>query len=224
VSKFDARYARAHGYQPGDRLLALPNPLPDDWLDLPPRAEPARVIGFFGNFTPVKGADLLRVLLPRLLRDHPAWRVRLVGGNLPAANGWGVELAPRIEVIPFVRAKDQLRDIYRTTAIALVPSIYESFGLVAAEAMACGCAVVAAPTGWAADLTENEVVTVRSRDPADWTAAIAGLLRDDARRRSLASAARARVQTLRWSSALDRLEAFYARLLAARKHQPDAGG
>jgi D-inositol-3-phosphate glycosyltransferase len=41
----------------------------------------------------------------------------------------------------------ELCEYYRQATITVVPSYYESFGLVAVEAMACGCPVVASKTG-----------------------------------------------------------------------------
>ena len=39
--------------------------------------------------------------------------------------------------------KDELQDIYRNSDVVIIPSVYESFGLVAIEALAAGCGVVA---------------------------------------------------------------------------------
>ncbi len=40
-----------------------------------------------------------------------------------------------------------LARLYKTAAVTVVPSFYESFGLVAAEAMSCGCPVIASDVG-----------------------------------------------------------------------------
>ncbi len=218
VSHHDRRYALAHHYQPEDRLLTLENPLPDAWLDQPLMATRPRTIGFFGSPVPNKGGDLFIRLLPSLLQAHPHWTVRLVGMEDTALSGLiPLALAARVEVISFVRNRDQLRELYRNTAVVVMPSAFESFGLVAAEAMACGCAVVASQTGFAADLkAEEEAVVVTARTTAAWLTALSDLLNDEARLTRIARGGHARVQSLRWAHAIEHLTTFYERLVAPR--------
>jgi glycosyltransferase involved in cell wall biosynthesis len=218
VSEFDRRFALARGYQPADRVLALGNPLPDDWLGQTPPAARAPVIGFFGSWIPRKGAGLLPDVLPAVLRAHPEWRARLVGPGEAAVRAFaGRPGAERIEVVPFERDRTRLRELYRGLSVVVVPSQFESFGLVAAEAMACGCVLVASPTGFAADLrSDDEAVIVPSSSPAAWIAALDAVLRDAPRRERLARAGAARAQGLRWEAATSRLLETYQRILDAR--------
>jgi glycosyltransferase involved in cell wall biosynthesis len=211
VSQFDHRYALDHGYQPEGRLLALENPLDDEWLDRPLQAERPPVIGYFGGWLARKGCDLVASILPPVLRAHPGWRARLVGvGPLRPADFLPLDVAARVEVLPFVSDRVALRALYDRTSVVLMPSVYESFSLAAAEAMACGCALVASPTGIAADLRPNdEAVIVKERSAGAWCAAVGALLGDEVRRLRIARRGGSRVQSLRWSEAVSRLLAFY---------------
>lgn len=211
-------FALARGYQPAERILTLENPLPDHWLEQTYPMERPPVIGFVGSWLPVKGVDLFVPTIVEVLRAHPAWRVRLVGvGDLRAAAIFPSDVAARIEVHSFVADREMLRGLYRETAILVLPSVFESFGLAAAEGMACGCALAASPTGLAAALRPGEeavIVTERSVDA--WIRALNSLIADEGRRRRIAEQGWRRVQSLRWSDAVERLLRFYAGLRPAR--------
>lgn len=214
VSEYDRRFAVERRYRPSERILALENPLDPDWLGRVLVQERPRILGFFGSWLPRKGVAVLRAVLPSLLRQHSDWRVRLVGiGEAGARETWPEDVVARIEVVPFVGDRVRMRTLYEETAVVVMPSAYESFGLVAAEAMACGCAVVASPVGLAADLRpEGEVVVVPTLEPNAWRTEIDRMCADEARRRRIAAAGHARVQSLRWEIAITRLLAFYDRL------------
>lgn len=218
VSDLDRRFAERMKYQPLERVLTVENPLLDSWLGLAPGVERPPVIGFCGSWLPRKGAALLLEALAVVLRNQPQWRARLIGlerrEGLPSMPE---HVAQRIDFVPSV-PRERLRDEYRKMAILAMPSVYESFGLVAAEAMACGCVLAASPTGFAADLVPGkEVWLIEQRTAHAWAAGLAALMGNDARRREIARAGFERVQELRWPEAVDRLEAFYARLLAMRR-------
>lgn len=214
-SEFDAAFATAHRYQPAERHLTLPNPLPDEWLGQTFDPERPRVLAYFGAWLPNKGSTLLPTVLGNALRAHPTWRARLVGPAPEVAAKFPADVRARVEFAGHVRDKSRLRALYRESAVVLMPSAYESFGLVAAEALACGCALVASPVGFPASLRDGEeAVLVRERSVAAWTAALDRAQRDESQRRLLAAAGHARVQSLRWSDAIARLENFYARWLA----------
>jgi glycosyltransferase involved in cell wall biosynthesis len=220
VSLQDAEFATARRYQPATRILALENPLPAEWLDQPCALERPRMLGFFGSWLPRKGAALLPPVLTQVLRAHPEWRAHLVGvGDVNPATLFPPDVALRIEVLPRVTNRAQVRQLYHQTAIVVMPSVFESFGLVAAESMACGCALVASPTGFAATLRpEDGPLVVNEHRPGAWVNAMSSLMADEPQRRQRAQAGCKRVQSLRWEPAIARLLEFYERMrqIAAR--------
>ena len=136
-----------------------------------------------------------------------------VGERFRTAEHFPVEVLPQISVTPFVTDKDELRKIYRNWAIALVPSIYESFGLVAAEAMACGCALAASRTGFAESLADGtEAMLLANSTSPSLRSAVTRLIADKPLRESVARAGWARAQTLRWENSISALEDFYTTL------------
>lgn len=106
-----------------------------------------------GRLDPLKGIDLA-LASTALLKDHQHIKIVLVGGDLdkdPEAQRLA-ELSDSLGIRDHVRfegavAHEELPWYYSAADLLIVPSYYESFGLVALEAMACGTPVVAARVG-----------------------------------------------------------------------------
>ena len=163
-----------------------------------------RVLLFVGRIQPLKGLDLAVQALAEI-DDAVLWAVGgPSGADGPAelervqklAGDLGV--ADRLLILP-PRPHHELADYYRAADVCLVPSLTESFGLVALEAAACGTPVVAASVGGLRSiLVDGETgLLVEGRDPLEWATAVALLLDD----RDLAASmgARATARSGRWS-------------------------
>jgi len=216
VSNNDAKYALNHFYQVPSRIASIDNPLPETFLGLPVNFSREPVIGFCGSWLPRKGIKTIIADMSRLLQDYPACRLKLIGVRDGFAKGdyFPAAVVSQIDVLPSVD-RQQLTDIYQALSILILPSFYESFGLVLAEAMACGCAVVASRVGFAASLTHGEEALII--DPPispQLYEAVKELILDETLRLKLAKAGYQRVQTLRWPSAISRLETLYSNWLA----------
>ena len=120
-----------------------------DLLELPP--EP--LLLYVGRLQPIKGLETLLEAMTRLRDDA---RLLIVGGDQDEPeNGHGEYLRGRVgalgleQRVHFLGAQPQqrLRLFYAAAAATVMPSYYESFGMVALEAMACGCPVVASRVG-----------------------------------------------------------------------------
>ncbi len=216
VSQFDARFARLRRYQPDPRLLVMENALQPNWLRQSPRFEREPVIGFVGAWLPNKGSELMVGVIQQVLANIPSARFLLVGIGTQGQTALALAFPgdTRVEVVAHC-PRAELRAHYHRMAMLLMPSVFESFGLVAAEAMSCGAALVATPVGFAADLGSDECAHLEERTSHHIVQTLTALLRDEPRRQALARAGHARVQTLEWSSATDKLEALYRTLLAA---------
>lgn len=221
VSVFDREYALRHGYA-GGQVVAINNPLPEEYFGEAAPVARERSIGFVGSWLPRKGIALISRDLPVVLREFPAWRLVLVGvgAGFRAADHFPADILPQIDVIPTAERLGPLRTLYRSFSIAIVPSLYESFGLTAAEAMASGAALVATPVGFAYSLRDGaEAVIVEPPFSPGLARALRRLINDDSLRARIASAGRARVQGLRWGPAIATLASTYETWLSKKRER-----
>jgi glycosyltransferase involved in cell wall biosynthesis len=200
---------------PPRRISVVPNGLDTGFFRDPGRwkREAARLL-FVGNTDDFKkGAEFLveaLALLPASVRlrivdeDYPL-RSRV----LEASARLGVE--QRIEVTGRLDA-ERLREEYCRCTLLVQPSLYEGFGLPAAEALACGTPVVATAVGAVPEVVTPETgVLVPPRDPGALADAILSLLDDPARRERMGAAGRERMaRHFSWERCGERTAAVYA--------------
>ncbi|MBI4594278.1 MAG: glycosyltransferase [Candidatus Rokubacteria bacterium] len=111
---------------------------------------------YVGRITPIKGLDTLLDAMARLRDRGRAPRLLVIGGDTDEAlDGHEAELRRRAAqlrldgVVSFAGAlpQDVLRAYYVAADVTVLPSYYESFGMVALEAMACASPVLASRVG-----------------------------------------------------------------------------
>ncbi len=220
VSREDVPFALQHHYQDADHVVAIDNSLPEAFLNLQVNFERPPIIGFCGSWMEQKGMTAIRGALNLVLRDHREWRLHLVGvgKEFDKTTQFDADVCAQIEVTAFVEDKEELRAIYQQMAISLMPSLTESFGLVAAEAMACGCALIASHTGFAAALEHGQEAWILEQPTAaELAAAISHLIENPALREQIARNGYQRVQRLRWELATQQLEEVYTRWLKTKR-------
>lgn len=152
------------------------------------------LIVFTGRLEVEKGIFTLLDAMPRILPYAPAARL-VVGGSGGQADAFDRECASR-GLTGIVRrtgwlAEDELRGLVGAADVAVVPSLYEPFGLVALEAMALGAPVVCARTGGLADVVDPGVTGLlfEPGDAAALAAAVVAAIADPAASRARAEAA-----------------------------------
>ena len=112
-----------------------------------------KVLLYVGRIEPLKGVEFLLRIAATMDKDDPL-KVLIVGGD-PAQEQESQRLAALADelglkdVVEFVGRVNQrrLNTYFSAADVCVVPSYYESFGLVALEAMACGTPVVASRVG-----------------------------------------------------------------------------
>lgn len=188
------------------------------WLGLGP--EPLAL--FAGRIQAHKGVDVAVRAVAALDGVHLA----IVGG--PSGPRGRTELddlqqlarslgaADRIHFLP-PQPHHQLADFYRAADVLLMPSRSESFGLVAAEAQACGLPVVAANVGGIPYVvTEGESgLLVDGHEPDGYAKAVASILEDDVFAAGLRTGAIAKAEDFSWPATVDRLLELYEGITAS---------
>jgi len=160
-----------------------------------------------GRLQPIKG---LETLLDAMARLGGAARLYIVGGDSDepdpgvTALGHAQELRSRVAAlglgdrVRFLGPQPQrrLRLFYAAADATVMPSYYESFGMVALEAMACGCPVVASRVGGLTTTVKDGVTgyLVPEGDPTALAERLERLLHDPETR------ARLGLQASRWAA------------------------
>ncbi len=141
----------------------------------------ARIILFVGRIEPLKGLDtLIRAVACLRVKDlaEPVHLV-VIGGDPEAAPEYMSTEMARIQkmcddltvgkMVAFLgkRSQDTLPYYYSAAQVVVMPSHYESFGMVALEAMACGTPVIASEVGGLAFLVQDGVTGYHVPDGDD---------------------------------------------------------
>ena len=93
----------------------------------------------------------------------------------------------------YARRRKNLMALMEPNSIAIVPSVYEGFGLPAGEAMACGVPVVSTNGGALPEVVGEAGVIVPAKSVDALADAIGDLLEDEQRRIELSAAGRQRI-------------------------------
>lgn len=207
---------------------------------LPPDAF---LVTFVGRIEPQKGIEVLLQAAARLralapgLRFHiaiagGAVRERVLGGWGPARDPYTLELEALAHSLGLTDQitwmgglpHDALASVYSAADVVVIPSHYESFGMTALEALACGACLVASRTGGLrTTLDEGRAGLLFTPGAADELAVcLARLAADPALRAALERGARGYVaRTYGWDHIAAQLAAVYGELVGARgAHRP----
>ena len=205
----DQRIAREHLGLEGDRQLLL----------------------FVGRLDPVKGLDVLLEAMCELTRELRPCRAQdlslaVIGGDkeshlealmndLRCLQEIREELGLE-DLVIFIgsRAQEELPYYYSAALACVMPSLYESFGMVALEAMACGTPVIASRVG-GLTFTVRDGETgylVPEKDPKALAQKLALIVRDECLRRRLGRRAIEVARSYSWEIVADDIEALYAEL------------
>jgi D-inositol-3-phosphate glycosyltransferase len=178
------------------------------------------VVLFVGRIEPLKGID---VLLRAASHLDGRFRVLVIGGDgkdlarkrelsALAAELRIVDKVTLLDAVPH----DDLPLYYNAADICVVPSYYESFGLVAVEAMACGVPVVASRVGGLKETVQDGQTgyLVPWLCPEPFAERLELLLNNEPLRRSLGREARAAAERYHWSEVAARVEDVYHDLVS----------
>ena len=200
---------------PRDRVVALPHGV-DPAQFTPSPLPAARRLLFVGRLYPVKGPDLaIRAMRELRDRGHHDVSLTLIGAG---DDDYARSLQQEVEAFGLSRMvtfggkvlHDDLPALFPPAFAVVMPSRYDTFPLVALEAMASGRPLVAARVGGLPEIVTDgrDGLLVAPEDPRALADGIEQLLKDPGFAQSLGRAARESV-VARYTEA-----AFFARLAA----------
>jgi D-inositol-3-phosphate glycosyltransferase len=194
-------------------------PIPSDeakaYIGIPPDD---RMVLYVGRIEPLKGLDVLFEAMGRYCQHSQADKAHLhltiIGGDPDASSEkMTVEMSRLKELrerygledmVTFRGKQDQdtLPYYYSSAEVVVVPSHYESFGMVALEAMACGTPVVASQVGGLAYLVKDGVTgyTVPVGDPEELCIHLRDLMEDRELRKRMGEQAARFAQDYAWEN------------------------
>lgn len=210
------------------RFYPIPKDEAKEFIGIPPCD---RMLLFVGRIEPLKGLDVLLNAIAAMKVDGRYARspfcLAVIGGD-PDANPETMssemlrlqEMRSDLGLDDFVvflgkKSQDTLPYYYSASEAVVVPSHYESFGMVALEAMACGTPVVASQVGGLAFLIQDGVTGyhVPVGDPEALCDRITALLENSKLREELGENAAQFAQDYRWEKISNRIKELYQALL-----------
>lgn len=231
-SQFMNRELQEYFELPPDKIAVIPNginvpteffcpvkELDDLRLHYAPNGE--HLLLFVGRIVHEKGLHVLIRAMPRILAEHPDTRLLVAGKN--GSSLW--QLAYELNVDGAITFLDYVSDrerdcLYRIADAAIFPSLYEPFGIVALEAMAAGCNVIASSVGGLGEVVRHlhNGLTVLPDNPMSIVWAVNQLFADpgaSARRRR---AALSEIQSVyNWRRVAEQTAALYELVVAERR-------
>ncbi len=186
-----------------------------------------RMILFVGRIEPLKGVDtLLEAMSCLQMKESRPVHLAIIGGD-PAAspemmNAEMARLKNLCEVLGLdqsvvflgVRDQDKLPYYYSAAEVVVMPSHYESFGMVALEAMACGAPVIASEVGGLAYLVRDGETgfTIPAEEPETLCEKLSWLLNDDELHAKMSAQAAAYAQDYAWEKIAKQIVDVYEEL------------
>jgi D-inositol-3-phosphate glycosyltransferase len=234
ASTEDEAQELVHGYGADPQRVRVVPPGVDLGMFQPvDRAEARRKIGygagrillFVGRLERLKGVEIaIRSL--GLLRDrqHDDVRLLILGEDSHEGDesekdrlkaiAAEVGVRDRVDFIGSI-AQHELPYFYAAADVCVMPSYSESFGLVALEAQACGCPVVASGVSGLRSVVRDEVsgYLIDEHDPAAYAERIGRLLENGELAQQMGRRGRLLAQRFSWTRTADRLEGLFEQVV-----------
>lgn len=180
-----------------------------------------RLLLFVGRLERLKGVEVaIRALALLRDRQHDDVRLLILGEDSHEgeesekerlkAIASQVGVRDRVDFVGSV-AHHELPYFYAAADVCVMPSYSESFGLVALEAQACGCPVVASGVSGLRSVVRDEVsgYLIDEHDPAEYAERIGRLLENSELAQQMGRRGRLLAQRFSWTRTADRLEELF---------------
>lgn len=185
----------------------IPNAIDTASYDLPV-GRISRRIAFLGRDEPRKGLDIALSAFSKVHDQHPEAELVVMGAKREGGPT-GVKFLGRV-------TEGEKRRTLASSAIYVAPNTGgESFGIVLAEAMAAGCAVIASDLDAFREVLQGHGLTVPVGDSSALAGAIGRLLDNVGERERLGAAGNRAVQRYDWGHVLNQYRDAYTKAIAS---------
>jgi glycosyltransferase involved in cell wall biosynthesis len=216
VSKFGKEQLQMFCPQGRQSITVVYNGVDRDWRgsSARPSPHPQPYFLFVGNVKPHK--NLRRLLDAFALVNMNSCDLVIIGRQEGFITGdpeivrHASRMKQRVHFLGEIDHEDErLRHYYAGAEALVLPSLYESFGLPALEAMALGCPVIVSKIGGLPEVCGDAALYVNPYDVSDIAAQIERILTDRALRDRLKQMGMARAEQFDW----DRTATFTVRVI-----------
>jgi glycosyltransferase involved in cell wall biosynthesis len=206
-----------------DKLRVIYNGIDTDIFSPSPKTNRMenRLLVVISRDTAVKGLKYMLEALATLRQQHPLELIVIAKGT---DNNTTQRLISKLGIRDYVKIIDEIDTTelvhqYRLASIVVIPSIYEGFGLPAAEAMACGAPVVSTTAGALPEVVGDAGILVPPADVGALADAISALVISSNKRKHLSEIGRKRiVQMFNWRNTAKRTADVYAEAIEYQKY------
>jgi glycosyltransferase involved in cell wall biosynthesis len=206
-----------------DKLRVIYNGMDTDIFSPSPKVDRLenRLLVVISRDTAVKGLRYMLEALATLRQKH---NLELVVVAKETDNSTTQELITKLGIKHYVKFIDEidtaeLVNQYRSASIVAIPSIYEGFGLPAAEAMSCGTPVVSTTAGALPEIVGDAGILVPPADTKALVEAISALIASPAKRNHLSEIGRKRIiQMFNWRNTAQRTADVYVEAIKFQKY------
>jgi glycosyltransferase involved in cell wall biosynthesis len=182
------------------------------------KRKPNQIIATASADAPLKGLSVLLYAFHELCESRSDLRLLLIArprsGGETEALIHRLGLAGRIEFVSDA-SHEAINRLYAESAVAVVPSLYEGFGLPAVEAMAAGIPLVSSDGGALAEVVGNGGFSVPAGDSVALARGVEAVLSQPELARALADRGLTRAQTqFCWSVCAQQMVGLYRGCIA----------
>jgi glycosyltransferase involved in cell wall biosynthesis len=208
---------------PEDKLTVVYNGIDTDIFSPSPKVQrfDNRLLVVISRDTPVKGLRYMLEALAILRQKHDLELIVVAKGT---DNRTTQRLISTLGIRDYVKFIDEidtpeLVNQYRLASIVAIPSVYEGFGLPAAEAMACGAPTVSTTAGALPEVVGDAGILVPPADVKALVDAISALVVSPNKRKHLSEVGRRRiVRTFNWRNTAKHTVDVYVEAIEFQKY------
>jgi glycosyltransferase involved in cell wall biosynthesis len=179
------------------------------------------VIGFVGHLAKRKGIEHLLAAMPEVWAAYPTAKLLLAGSRNVYAHQLEQEVAPLASpasnrvVIKSNFSENEKANIFAACDVLVLPSIYESFGMVFLEAWACRKPVIGMRAGAIPSIVTDGLdgLLVTPNHPDELTQALCQLLANPSQRAAMGEAGYKKMrQNYTWDIVTDKFREVYVQV------------
>ncbi len=195
----------------------------DDFSPMPEiQRRPFRIMATASADVPLKGLDYLLKAIAKLIPRFPDLNLVVLGAPKPGGHTEGlINRLNLSRIVTFVNGLTtaEINQYYAEASVAVIPSLYEGFGLPAGEAMSSGVPVVSTTGGALPEVVGDAGLLVSPGDEDALADALEDLFETPDQRDRLGEAGRQRIlEKFSWDVAARQMTRYYYQVIQDVNH------